>query len=77
MSWSSNIPTRYKSNAINADLHRSNRISTNFYKEISRIKNEFLAADFPQKFVESVIRNFENDKVDSIEQDYILSPGLF
>ena len=61
--WSSNIPKRYKRNAINADLHCSKRISTNFDKEIYRIKKKFLAADYPFKFVESVIRNFENDKV--------------
>ena len=32
--WSSNIPKRYRRNEINADLHRSKRISTNFDKEI-------------------------------------------
>ena len=69
--WSSNIPKRYKRNAINADLHRTKRISTNFDKEIYRIKKKFLAADYPQKFVESVIRNFENDKIESVKDDYI------
>ena len=48
--------------AINADLHRSKRISTNFDKEIYQIKKKFLAGDYPQEFVESVIRKFENDK---------------
>ena len=36
-----------------------------------------LAADHPQKFVKSVIRNFENDKIESAEDDYIVSPGFF
>ena len=40
----------------NADLHRSKRISTNFDKEIYRIKKKFLTADYLQKFVASVIR---------------------
>ena len=35
-----------------------------------------LAADYPPEFVESVIRNFENDKIESFEDDYI-SPGFF
>ena len=71
MLWSSNIPKRYKRNAINADLHRLKRISTNFDKEIYRIKRKLLAADYPEKFVESVIRNFENDKIESVKDDYI------
>ena len=60
--WSSNILERYKRNAITADLHRSKRISANFDKEIYRIKKKSLAADYPQIFVDSVIRNFENYK---------------
>ena len=74
---SSNIPKRYKRNAINADLHRSKRISTNFDQEIYRIKKKFLAPDYPQKFVESVVRNFENDQIRNVEDDYIIPPGLF
>ena len=75
--WSSNIPKRYKRNAINADLHRLKTISTNFDKEIYRIRKKFLAADYPQEFVESVIRNFENGKIESVEDDYIIPPGFF
>ena len=63
---SSNIPKRYKRKAINEDLHRSKQIFTKFDKEIYQIKNKFLAADYPQQFVESVMRNFENDKVESV-----------
>ena len=55
MSWSESIPKRYKQNAVNADLHRFKRISTNFEKEIYRIKKKILVADYPQKLVESVI----------------------
>ena len=75
--WSSNVPKLYKRNAINADLHRSKQISTNFDKEIYRFKKKFLAADYAQKFVESVIRNFENNKIESVEDDYIILPGFF
>ena len=42
-----------------------------------RIKKKFLAADYRQKFVESVIRNFENDKIESVEDDYIIPAGFF
>ena len=77
MPWSSNIPKRYKRNAINAELHRSKGFSTNFGREIYRIKKKFLAADYPQKFVDSVKRNFENGKVESVEGYYIIPPGFF
>ena len=61
----------------NADLYRSKRISTNFDKEIYRIKKKFLTADYLQKFVASVIRNFENDKIENVEDDYIIPSGFF
>ena len=77
MPWSSNIPKRYKRNAINADLHRSKRISGNFDKKIYRIKIKVLAADYPQKIVESVIRNFENANTESVEDDYIIPQRFF
>ena len=77
MPWSWNKPKQYKQNAVNADLHHSKRISSNFDKEIFQIKNKFLAADYPQKFVESVNRNFENDKIESVEDDYIIPLGFF
>ena len=53
------IPKRYKGNAINTDLHRLKQLSANFDKEVYRIKKKFLAADYPQKCVESVIRNLK------------------
>ena len=62
MPWSSNTPKRYKGNAISADLHRSKQLSINFDKEVHRIKKKFLAADYSQKCVESVIRNLETIK---------------
>lgn len=34
---------------------------------IFQIKNKFLAANYPQKFLKKFIRNFENDKVESFK----------
>ena len=53
------------------------RISTNFDQEIYRIKKKFLAEDYPQKFVECVICNFEIDKIESVGDDYIIPPRFF
>ena len=75
--WTWNIPKRYKRNVINASLHCSKRVSTNFDKEIFRIKKKFLTANYLQKVFDRVIRNFENDKVESIQNHYIIPPGIF
>ena len=46
-------------------------------RKFSKLKS-FLAAGYPQKFVESVICNFENDNVESVEvitlfhQDFLI-----
>ena len=74
MAWSSNIPKHYKQNTVNVDLHHSKQISTIFDKETYRIEKNFLAAEYLQKFVESVNRDLENDKVESVEYDYIIQP---
>ena len=53
--WTSKTPKSYKRNAINGDLHRSKRISSNFDKEIPLIKGKFIKADYPFRFINSVI----------------------
>ena len=73
--WWSNIPKRYNRNQINADLHCWKRFSTNCDREIYQNK-KFIAVSFTQKLLEKVIRNFENDKVESVEDDYITPPGF-
>ena len=67
--WSSKIPLRYKRNAIIGDLYRSKRISSCFDKEVEEIKEKFRTADFPERFVNSVVKNF-------IEPDHALSSDL-
>ena len=44
---------------------------------IFQIKNKFLAANYPQKFLKKFIRNFENDKVESFKHYCRITPGLF
>ena len=71
MPWSSNIPKCYKRNAINGDLHRAKRIATDFDNEIVQIKEKFLAANFPPRFINSVCNDFLNK--DIITRTLILS----
>lgn len=77
--WSSRVPKRYKRNAINGDLSRAKRISSNFDHETKIIRQKFLKAEYPSAFINSVLRDFhnkqKNTRVD--EDEYIIPPDLF
>ena len=60
--WNSKTPKHYKQNTINGDLHRSKRISSNFDEEIPLIKEKFMKADYPLRFINSVINEFQKGK---------------
>ena len=77
--WTSRIPKRYKRNSITSDLNRALRISSCLKDEISKIRKKFLNADYPLRFINSVIKQF-NDKLSeksNEEDDYILPPDFF
>lgn len=73
--WSSQIPKRYKRNAINGDLNRSYRIGMNFEFEKQVIRTKFKNAGFPTRFTESVINQFEM-KLDT-SSEFIIPEFLF
>ena len=77
MPWSSNIPKRYNRNAINGDLHRAKRIATDFDNEIVQIKQKFLAANFPSRFINSVCNDFLNKDNNHENNDFIIPPRFF
>ena len=58
--WTSKIPRRYKQNAINADLNRAAQIASTFTEEVPTIKRKFLKVDYPPRFVNSVIKQFND-----------------
>ena len=59
MHWSSKVPKKFKRNIINNDLHRASKISSNPEYEKEEIRKKYKNADFPKRYVESVIRQFE------------------
>ncbi len=75
VSWSSKVPKRYKRNAINGELHRAQKIASNFDEETKRIKKKFLDAGFPSKFIDAVIRDFNS--VPNVEEEKIIPDWLF
>ena len=68
------VPKRYKRNAVIGDLHRSKRISSNFEMKIKVIKLKFRNADYPPKFLSSVIHQFFISKNND---SFIIPPDLF
>jgi len=62
MHWSSKVPKKLKRNIINNDLHRADKIGTDFRYEINNIKEKYKYADYPLRFTESVIKDYEDKK---------------
>ena len=60
----------------NTDLYRAKLIAWNLDNELVIIKKKFLAADYPNKFINSVIKTFiekENQK----EEEYLIPQNFF
>ena len=81
---SSNIPKRYKRNAISVDLHRSKPISPNFDTEVQIIKSKFKSVGYPLPFIDNVIRTFkeknivdQNNVTDDNDDEPLIPPYSF
>ena len=60
--WTSKTAKRCKRNTVNGDLYRSKSISSNFDEEIPLIKEKFMKADYPLRFINSVVNEFQKGK---------------
>ena len=60
--WTSEIPVRYKCNAIIDELHSAKKMASNFEMEIKCIINKYTAVGFPSRFIHSIIDNFDSGK---------------
>ena len=58
-SYSGHKLKRYKRNTVNGNLHCSCRTSSNFDEEIRLIKEKFMKADYPLRFINSVVNEFQ------------------
>ena len=56
--------------------NRSKRISQNFDEEIPLIKEKFLKADYPLRFINSVVNEFQKGK-ECGDESFIIPPSLF
>ena len=79
--WESKVPKHYKRNTLLGELHRAKRISSNFQKEVKNIKEKFSKANFPRRFINSVVAQFNNSTYNNNERneedEMIIPPQLF
>ena len=73
--WSSPISKKYKRNAIANDLNRTADIASVPGNEIPQIKCKLLNADYPHRFINSVIKQFSQIFIEV--DDFIIPPSLF
>ena len=71
----SKLPKPYKQNTIIGDLPRSERISPGFNTEFRAIKKEYTNADYPIRFIGSIINSFNLPPEDDVF--VIIPPNLF
>ena len=71
---SSKVPKRYTRNAIISDLNRATRMASFPADEIPKVEQKFLNADYPYRFINSDINNFE-EKSEGTD-DYIIPCGF-
>ena len=79
--WESKVPKHYKRNTLLGELHRAKKISSNFQKEVKNIKEKFNKANFPLRFINNVVtqfnKNMYNNKERNEEDEMIIPPQLF
>ena len=56
-------------------MNRATRIASFPADEIPKIKQKFLNADYPHRFISSVINNFQEKSEET--DDFIITPGFF
>ena len=78
--WESKVPKHYKCNILR-ELHHAKKISSNFQKEVKNIKEKFSKANFPRRFINSVVAQFNNSTYNNNERneedEMIIPPQLF
>ena len=72
--WTSKIR---KQNAIQTDLSRAARIGSTFTEEIPTIKQKLLSADYPHRFLNSAIKQFNGKCTGNSQDHYIIPPDCF
>ena len=75
--WSSKVPKRYKRNAINGELSRASKISSDLESEKRIITTKYINAGYPPNFIKSVIRQFDEKQQKIPEMEELIIPHYF
>ena len=73
--WTFKTSKRYKLNTINGNLLRLKRISSNFDEEISLMKEKFRKTNYPLRFINSVVNEFQKGKKCG-DESFIVPPSF-
>ena len=74
--WSSKIPLRYRRNAITAELHRANKITSNLREELKRIKIKYLQAGFPIHIINDIFCRFNQEKDEVLIPQWLFDDSI-
>ena len=66
--WVSKVPKHYKRNTLLGELHPAKMISSNFQKEVKNIKEKFIKANFPLRFISSVVHSLATIRIKIMKQ---------
>ena len=65
--WDFKVLKHCKRNTILEELHCAKKISSNFQKEVKTIKEKFSKANFPLRFINSVVAQFNKNMYNNNE----------
>ena len=78
IAWASKVPKRYKRNAVVGDLHRAKQISSNFDQGVVKIQSKYTKANYPPRYINSIIRKFHADQHKLVNSEsFLIPPGMF
>ena len=78
--WESKPPKHYKSNSLLGEINHAKKVSSNFQREVKTVKEKFSKENFPLRFINSVVAQFNNSAYNNNErnkEDEMINPPQF
>ena len=66
----SQVPKHYKCSTLLGELHRAKKISSKFQKEVKNMKEKFSKANFPLRFINSLVAQLNNSTYNNNEKKW-------
>ena len=68
--FESQVPKHYKCSTLLGKLHRAKKISSKFQKEVKNMKEKFSKANFPLRFINSLVAQLNNSTYNNNEKKW-------